>query len=149
MHRGRVVFGAMDEVVFGRPAREAIVEQLDRLGAERAFLMVSGTLNRETDEIEKVRAALGPRCVGTFDKMPAHIRARAGIVLVPEGRQVFPELTVRQNLRLGAFARKGLDLDAEIDAMFARFPRLKERINHRAGLLSAASSRCSRSRVGS
>ncbi|QOZ14190.1 maleylacetate reductase [Bradyrhizobium sp. CCBAU 21365] len=62
----------MDEVVFGRPAREAIVEQLDRLGAERAFLMVSGTLNRETDEIEKVRAALGPRCVGTFDKMPAH-----------------------------------------------------------------------------
>ena len=48
MHRGRVVFGAMDEVVFGRPAREAVVEQLDRLGAQRAFLMVSGTLNRDT-----------------------------------------------------------------------------------------------------
>ncbi|WP_431015273.1 ATP-binding cassette domain-containing protein [Bradyrhizobium pachyrhizi] len=73
---------------------------------------------------------------GRVDKMPAHTRARAGIVLVPEGRQVFPELTARQNLQLGAFARKGLDLDAEIDAMFARFPRLKERINHRAGLLS-------------
>lgn len=71
-----------------------------------------------------------------IDKMPAHIRARAGVVLVPEGRQVFPELTVRQNLQLGAYARKGLDLDAEIDAMFARFPRLKERVNHRAGLLS-------------
>jgi ABC-type branched-subunit amino acid transport system ATPase component len=71
-----------------------------------------------------------------IDKMPAHIRARAGVVLVPEGRQVFPELTVRQNLQLGAYARKGLDLDAEIEAMFARFPRLKERINHRAGLLS-------------
>ena len=52
MHKGRVVFGAMDEVVFGRPASEAIVEQLDRLDAKRAFLMVSGTLNRETDEIE-------------------------------------------------------------------------------------------------
>ena len=52
VHKGRVVFGAMDEVVFGRPASGAISEQLDRLGAQRAFLMVSGTLNRETDEIE-------------------------------------------------------------------------------------------------
>ncbi|MEH2613092.1 branched-chain amino acid ABC transporter ATP-binding protein/permease [Bradyrhizobium sp. AZCC 1693] len=71
-----------------------------------------------------------------IDKMPAHIRARVGVVLVPEGRQVFPELTVRQNLQLGAYARKGLDLDAEIEAIFTRFPRLKERINQRAGLLS-------------
>lgn len=71
-----------------------------------------------------------------IDKMPAHIRARSGVVLVPEGRQVFPELTVRQNLQLGAYARKGIDLDAEIEAMFARFPRLKERIDQRAGLLS-------------
>jgi branched-chain amino acid transport system ATP-binding protein len=71
-----------------------------------------------------------------IDKMPAHIRARVGVVLVPEGRQVFPELTVRQNLQLGAYARRGIDLDAEIDAMFARFPRLKERTDQRAGLLS-------------
>ena len=70
------------------------------------------------------------------DKLPAHIRPRSGIVLVPEGRQVFPELTVRQNLQLGAYARKGIDLDAEIDAMLARFPRLRERIEQRAGLLS-------------
>ena len=59
MHKGRVLFGAMDEVVFGRPAHEAIVEQMDRLGAGRTFLMVSGTLNRQTDEIEKIRRALG------------------------------------------------------------------------------------------
>lgn len=71
-----------------------------------------------------------------IDKLPAHIRARAGVVLVPEGRQVFPELTVRQNLQLGAYARKGIDLDVEIEKMFARFPRLKERIEQRAGLLS-------------
>src|SRR5438046_2387143 len=55
VHKGRVVFGAMDEVVFGRPASEAIVEQLNRLGSNRAFLMVSGTLNRETDQIENIR----------------------------------------------------------------------------------------------
>ena len=72
MHKGRVVFGAMDEVVFGRAASEAIVEQMDRLGANRAFLMVSGTLNRETDEIGKIRRVLGPRCIGVFDAMPAH-----------------------------------------------------------------------------
>ena len=79
MHKGRVVFGAMDEVVFGRPASEAIVEQLNRLDAKRAFLMVSGTLNRETDEIENIRRVLGPRCVGTFDAMPAHT-PRAAVV---------------------------------------------------------------------
>ncbi len=71
MHRGRVVFGAMDEVVFGRPAREAVVEQLDRLGAQRAFLMVSGTLNRETDEIEK-----DPR--GARRPLRRHLRPDAG-----------------------------------------------------------------------
>ena len=69
---GRVVFGKMDEVVFGKPAADSVAEQSRRLGAERVFLMVSGTLHRETDEIGKIRAALGNRCVGLFDKMPAH-----------------------------------------------------------------------------
>ena len=65
MHKGRVVFGAMDEVVFGKPAAEAIVEQMDRLRAQRAFLMVSGTLRRETDVIEQISRALGGRCSTT------------------------------------------------------------------------------------
>ena len=59
MHRGRVVFGAMDEVVFGEPAAEAIVAQMDRLQKSRAFLMVSGTLRRETDEIGKIQRRAG------------------------------------------------------------------------------------------
>src|ERR1035437_2216921 len=59
VHKGRVVFGAMDEVVFGTAAAEAVVGQMDRLGTSRAFLMVSGTLNRRTDEIEKMRANKG------------------------------------------------------------------------------------------
>src|SRR5438128_11819600 len=69
---GKVVFGEMDEVVFGVPAAEAIPQQMDRLGARRAMLMVSGTLNRTTDEITKIRSALGERCVAVFDAMPAH-----------------------------------------------------------------------------
>lgn len=84
----------MDEVVFGRPAREAIVEQLDRLGAQRAFLMVSGTLNRETDEIEKVRQALGSRCVGTFDRMPAHTPRAAVIAATEQARDAKADLIV-------------------------------------------------------
>jgi maleylacetate reductase len=62
VHKGRVVFGAMDEVVFGTAAAEAVVEQMDRLRAARAFMMASRTLNRESDEIDKIRKALGPRC---------------------------------------------------------------------------------------
>jgi ABC-type branched-subunit amino acid transport system ATPase component len=67
--------------------------------------------------------------------MPAHRVAALGMVLVPEGRQVFPELSVRDNLRLGAHLRRG-GIDDEIEAMLVRFPRLRERIAHRAGLLS-------------
>ncbi|MCA6125553.1 iron-containing alcohol dehydrogenase [Bradyrhizobium sp. WSM 1704] len=94
MHQGRVVFGTMDEVVFGRPAREAVVEQLDRLGSQRAFLMVSGTLNRETDEIEKVRHALKGRCVGIFDQMPAHTPRAAVIAATAQARAAGADLIV-------------------------------------------------------
>ncbi|WP_233328092.1 branched-chain amino acid ABC transporter ATP-binding protein/permease [Pandoraea sputorum] len=65
--------------------------------------------------------------------------AALGVVLVPEGRQVFPELSVLDNLRLGAFPCGRLPsatLDARIAQMFARYPRLQERQHQRAGLLS-------------
>src|SRR5271163_4606357 len=84
----------MDEVVFGRPAAEAIVAQLDRLRATRAFLMVSGTLNRETDEIEKIRNSLGPRCVGTFDAMPPHTPREAVIAATEQARAAKADLIV-------------------------------------------------------
>ncbi len=65
---------------------------------------------------------------------PAHRVARAGLVLVPEGRLVFPLLSVRDNLRLGAGARP--DLDEAISAMLARFPKLGGRLQTPAGMLS-------------
>src|SRR5882762_4001285 len=94
VHKGRVVFGAIDEVVFGRPAAEAVVEQMDRLRAGRAFLMVSGTLNRETDEIEKIRQALGARCVATFDAMPAHTPREGVIAAANQARAANADLIV-------------------------------------------------------
>src|ERR1700677_1842456 len=94
VHQGRVVFGAMDEVVFGRPAAEALVEQMDRLRASRAFLMVSGTLNRETDEIEKIRNSLGARCAATFDAMPPHTPREAVIAAAEQARAAGADLIV-------------------------------------------------------
>ena len=94
MHKGRVVFGAMDEVVFGHPAAGAIVAQMDRLGAARAFLMVSGTLNRQTGEIEKIRKALGSRCVATFDAMPPHTPREAVIAAAEQARAAGADLIV-------------------------------------------------------
>jgi maleylacetate reductase len=94
VHQGRVVFGAMDEVVFGRPAAQAVVEQMDRLRASRAFLMVSGTLNRETDEIEKIRNSLGPRCAATFDAMPPHTPREGVIAAAEQARAANADLIV-------------------------------------------------------
>lgn len=65
-------------------------------------------------------------------------RLRGGIGLVPQGRCNFPALSVAENLKLGAYTRKLAkpELDAELDAMTARFPRLKERWNILAGNMS-------------
>ena len=60
-----------------------------------------------------------------------------GVVLVPEGRRVFPNLTVQENLTLGAFARRDLEqVEKDRDRVFQLFPRLKERIKQKAGTLS-------------
>jgi len=66
---------------------------------------------------------------------PAHQVADAGLVLVPEGRQVFPNLTVAENLRLGASRRGDFDPE-EIELMLERFPKLRPRLHTAAGLLS-------------
>ncbi len=63
--------------------------------------------------------------------------ARRGVVLVPEGRQVFPFLSVRENLMMGAFARRnGGTKQRDLDRVLAWFPRLAERGRQQAGLLS-------------
>ena len=70
--------------------------------------------------------------------IPAERRARLGIVLVPEGRGVFPDLSVRDNLAMGAYHRRlsGAALRQEVARVTEKFPRLTERIGQRAGSLS-------------
>ncbi|MBI5128196.1 MAG: iron-containing alcohol dehydrogenase [Rhodopseudomonas palustris] len=94
MQTGRVVFGAMEEVVYGQPAAEAVAAQMDRIGAQRALLMVSGTLNRTTDEIARIKAALGGRCAALFDAMPAHSPRSAIIAATEMARAADADLIV-------------------------------------------------------
>jgi alcohol dehydrogenase class IV len=91
---GQVVFSRMEEVVWGKPAAETVAALAQKRGAERVFLMVSGTLNRTTDEIDKLRRALGNKCVGTFDKMPAHTPRSAVIAATDQAREARTDLIV-------------------------------------------------------
>ena len=68
--------------------------------------------------------------------MKPHRIARLGINLVPEGRRLFPRLSVEDNLRLGAYARRGADRFAPLELVFELFPRLRERLRQRAETLS-------------
>ena len=72
-----------------------------------------------------------------LDAVPTHERVGRGLVLVPEGRQVFPKFTVLENLLMGGYHRRDRNrLEHDFDAMFAMFPRLAERKTQRAGSMS-------------
>jgi alcohol dehydrogenase class IV len=94
MTHGQVVFSKMEEVVWGKPAAETVAGLAQKRGAERVFLMVSGTLNRATDEIDKLRRALGNKCVGTFDRMPPHTPRSAVIAAAEQAREAGADLIV-------------------------------------------------------
>ncbi len=70
-------------------------------------------------------------------KLPAHKRVELGIVMVPEGRRLWPELTVFENLELGAYTKRARDkFDSSLDLVYSLFPRLRERREQLAGTLS-------------
>jgi branched-chain amino acid transport system ATP-binding protein len=71
--------------------------------------------------------------------MPAHHKVRNGIVMIPEGRLIFADQTVGDNLVLGAYTRRGFksaDVRQGVDRVFTLFPRLRERLHQQAGSLS-------------
>ena len=91
---GRVVFSQMEEVVFGRPAAQAVAEQAARLGAARVLVMASTTLARDTDHIARVRDALGHRFAAQYQGMPAHSPRRAVLDATRMAREVGADLVV-------------------------------------------------------
>jgi branched-chain amino acid transport system ATP-binding protein len=66
---------------------------------------------------------------------PQHI-VRRGIALAPEGRHVFPRMTVRENLDLGAHIRRGPEVEEDLERVYSLFPRLSERERQKAGMMS-------------
>jgi branched-chain amino acid transport system ATP-binding protein len=67
---------------------------------------------------------------------PPHEIVKMGISHSPEGRRIFTNMSVHENLQLGAFIRKDADIAADMDAVLQRFPRLKERFKQNAGTMS-------------
>ena len=98
-------------------------------GKSTTLRTISGLLKPKTGAIN----FLGKNISG----MPAHKIVREGISQVPEGRRIFAEMSVLENLELGAFTRNDKDeIKKDLDMVFGRFPRLKERITQQAGTLS-------------
>jgi len=71
-----------------------------------------------------------------IDGMETEHIVRRGIAYVPEGREVFPELTVRENLNMGAYTRRDRDVSGDLDRVFSYFAILKDRLKQQAGTLS-------------
>ncbi len=98
-------------------------------GKSTLMLTLSGILKPQRGSVKFE----GEELVG---KTPAQIVER-GMALVPENRLVFPALSVRENLMAGAYKRRDMaGIKRDVEAMFVRFPRLKERIEQLAGTLS-------------
>ena len=98
-------------------------------GKSTTLRTISGLLKPKTGEIN----FLGKNIAG----MPAHKIVREGISQVPEGRRIFAEMTVQENLELGAFTRSDTaEIQNDFKMVFKRFPRLEERRLQLAGTLS-------------
>ena len=72
-----------------------------------------------------------------LEKLPAHKIVERGISQSPEGRLIFPRMTIQENLEMGAYSRKDkTGIEKDYEWVFRLFPRLKERINQKGGTLS-------------
>src|SRR5713226_7213165 len=91
---GSYQYPPMDSVIYGKPAAEALREEVERLDARRVFLIVSRTLNTKTEEIEKIRVSLGDRYAGTFDGIPQHTTREVVVQAAAHAREARADLVV-------------------------------------------------------
>src|SRR5574339_830655 len=72
-----------------------------------------------------------------LEKLPAHQIAESGVAQSPEGRMIFPRMTVMENLEMGTYARKDkAGMQDDLERVFGLFPRLRERVSQKGGTLS-------------
>ncbi|HJH62941.1 MAG TPA: ABC transporter ATP-binding protein [Firmicutes bacterium] len=107
-----------------------VVTLIGANGAGKSTILntVSGLLHAKTGSIE----FLGKSLAG----VPAHRIVGQGLALVPEGRRIFLQMTVEENLEMGAFTRPNAAVGGGIERVYEQFPRLKERRKQIAGTLS-------------
>jgi len=94
MRKGSFSIPPMERVFFGRPFVDVVLEEVERLGSERVFLLVSNTLNNKTNEIQKLRDALGGKYAATHDDIPAHIPRDAVLRAAATAREAQADLIV-------------------------------------------------------
>ena len=97
-------------------------------GKSTTLNTISGLLRSKTGHIEFMGEPL--------NHVPSHKVVSKGLALVPEGRRIFLQMSVQENLDMGAFSRRGGNIDADMERVFEQFPRLKERRKQVAGTLS-------------
>ena len=97
-------------------------------GKSTTLNTISGLLRSKTGSITFLDHDLG--------RTPPHKIVSQGLALVPEGRRIFLQMSVQENLEMGAFTQKGGDVKADLEKVYALFPRLKERLKQTAGTLS-------------
>jgi branched-chain amino acid transport system ATP-binding protein len=122
----RVVHGVSFDVAKGKVS---IIIGANGAGKTSIIKAVMGLLKAESGEVFYDGRDIS--------KLPPHKMSAIGISLCPEGRQLFPDMTVLENLEMGAYARKDkAGIREDINDILAQFPRLKERRTQRAGTLS-------------
>lgn len=94
MQPGEVQCTALEKVVFGYPAATAIRSEAERLGARRVFLLVSRSLEEHTDEIVRIREALGDRFAGSFSGIPSHAPRSSVLAAAARASEVDADLIV-------------------------------------------------------
>jgi len=134
----------VDEVTIRRQ-RELLLDRVSLRVARGSLHVIVGANGAGKSTLLKSIVGLEPVAEGRVlidgndcTHVPSHRRVGLGVALSPEGRGVFPDQTVRENLMLGAYSRRGDKAFVErgIEREFARFPRLKERQHQPSGTLS-------------
>ena len=97
-------------------------------GKSTTLNAVSGLLRSKTGSISFLGESLA--------KVPSRKVVAKGLALVPEGRRIFLQMTVQENLEMGAFTQKGSGIQQDLEMVYELFPRLKERYKQMAGTLS-------------
>ena len=120
-----------------------ILEGIDlHVGSGELVCLLGGNASGKSTTLKTILGLVRPRAgqilldgedVTTF---PVPERIARGIAIVPENRRLFPDMTVRENLELGAVLRDGSTFDEDLERVHTLFPRLEERRNQLAGTLS-------------